>query len=180
MASVQQEIIDMYPENSGMKVGKWVKKENLHITLVFVGELQDKAILRANEILKETVKNHGPIPITFNRVCYGPAGKFPPRLVWVEIEKNPALFQLAKEVKSAMVARSILEKPDKRPFQGHITLGRIREWQWKHINPEERPDIEQNLDLNFTAVSVELMESVLSREGPKYSILKCFNLERSS
>lgn len=180
LASVQQEIIGMYPENLGMKVAKWVKKENLHITLCFIGEVEDKAILRANEVLKERVKNHGPISIIFNRACYGPAGKMPPRLVWVEIEENPLLSELAKTVKSAMVARSILERPDKRPFQGHITLGRIREWQWKHINPEERPDIEQDLGIEFEVKSIELMESVLRREGAEYAILKSFNFIHNS
>jgi len=170
----------MYPENSGMKVAKWVKKDNLHITLCFIGEVQDKAIPRANEVLKDIAKDHGPIPITFNRVCYGPDEKIPPRLVWVEVAENSALSELAKAVKSAMVARSILERPDKRPFQGHITLGRIREWQWKHINPEEMPDIEQNLGLSFTAKSIELMESVLKRTGAEYTILQSFDFIQNS
>jgi len=176
LTGIQQEIIGMYPENSGMRVGKWVKKGNLHITLLFIGEVQDKAVPRAIEVLKDIAKDHAPISITFNKVCYGPDEKIPPRLVWVEVAENLALFELAKTVKSAMVARSILEKPDKRPFQGHITLGRIREWQWKHINPEEMPDIEQNLDLSFTTKSIELMESQLRKEGAEYSVIQSIQL----
>lgn len=172
LADIQEEIIAMYPENSGIKMAKWVKKENLHITLLYIGEVLDKTEPRTKKVLKEIVENYGPISITFNKVSYGPDNKIPPKLVWVKLAENPELAKLAKEIKAKMVERSILEKPDKRPFQGHITLGRIRQWQWKNIDPTERPNIEQGLDISFTAESVELMESKLRKEGAEYNVVQ--------
>lgn len=178
LSEIQEEIIAIYPENSGAKMAKWVKKENLHITLLYIGEVLDKTESRAKKALKEIVENFKPIPITFNKVSYGPDENIPPKLVWVAIAKNPALAQLAKEIKAKMVERSILERPDKRPFQGHITLGRIRQWQWKNINPEERPNIEQDIDISFTAKSVELMESKLRRDGAEYGVVQLISLNK--
>ncbi len=176
LAGMQKEIIDMYPENSGMNVAKWVKKDNLHVTMLFIGEAEDSVVFTANQALKGVASNYGPISINFNKVCYGPFGKVTPRLVWVHVEKNPMLYNLSKDIKSKMLEKNILKTPDNRPFQGHITLGRIREWQWKRINPEERPDIEQNIDLSFKAASIELMESQLRREGSEYSVIESVGL----
>ena len=76
---------------------------------------------------------------------------------------------------------SILEKVRFRPDEGrgfapHITLARILEWEFKKINPEEVPEINEDLDLTFSADSIEVMESEMKKGGPKYTILESHNL----
>jgi len=176
--SIQENIIAMYPENSGEKMAKWVKKQSLHITLLYIGEIQDKAEPRAKKALEEVVEKYDAIPIAFNKVGYGPDENIPPKLVWVKLRENQELTKLAKEIKAKMVEKSILERPDKRPFQGHITLGRIRAWQWKNIDPEERPSIEQDINLSFTAETVELMESKLRKEGAEYNVIQLVSFRK--
>lgn len=178
LSNIQEDIIAMYPENSGEKMAKWVKKENLHITLLYIGEIQDKAEPRAKKALKEVAENYDAIPIAFNKVSYGPDENIPPKLVWVKLRENEELTKLAKEIKAKMVEKSILERPNKLPFQGHITLGRIRQWQWKNIDPEERPNIEQDINLSFTAKSVELMESKLRRHGAEYGVIQLVSFSK--
>jgi 2'-5' RNA ligase len=45
------------------------------------------------------------------------------------------------------------------------------------IEPEERPEINESIDLAFTVESIEVMESVLKRGGPQYSIIESHNLQ---
>ena len=54
----------------------------------------------------------------------------------------------------------------------HITLGRIKLWEFRQIEPEERPDVSREIDLVFEVNSIEVMESQLKRIGPDYTILK--------
>jgi len=54
----------------------------------------------------------------------------------------------------------------------HINLGRIKTWQFRQIEPEERPEINENINLSFEVNSIEIMESRLKRTGPDYTILE--------
>ncbi len=59
----------------------------------------------------------------------------------------------------------------------HITLARIQEWEWKKIEPEERPEVNENIDFIFTVESIEVMESVFKKGGSKYTIIESHNLK---
>ena len=96
---------------------------------------------------------HKPFSIVINKICYGPPDKTPPRMIWAIGEKNLE-FNIVP----------------------HITLGRIKTWQWKQIEPEERPEVNEDINLTFEVNSIEVMESVLGRGGPKYTILESFPL----
>ena len=54
----------------------------------------------------------------------------------------------------------------------HITLGRIKTWEFRRLELEERPQIAEDIDLTFEVASIEVMESDLKREGPEYVILE--------
>ena len=56
------------------------------------------------------------------------------------------------------------------------TLARIKQWVWKRIEPDERPDVERDLDLSFEVGSIDIMESKLKRSGPEYILLKSIKL----
>ena len=65
-----------------------------------------------------------------------------------------------------------LEKPETRPYIPHITLGRIKQWEFRQIEPEERPKIEEEISLSFEVNSIEVMESDLKRGGAEYTVLE--------
>lgn len=135
---------------------RWTKEENLHITLEFLGYLTEDELMKVFENTKEFTQNHKSFTLTLNKICYGPPKKMPPRMIWVVGEKN-------KEI-------------DLIP---HITLGRIKMWEFREIEPEERPTIDENINLSFEVSSVEVMESVLKRGSPSYTILESFPLTES-
>ena len=76
----------------------------------------------------------------------------------------------------AFSRNSLTEKvsfvPENRTFAFHITLARISSWGFRAIEPEERPEINESLDLAFSVESIEVMESEMKRNGPVYTILE--------
>ncbi len=152
---------------------RWIKPENLHITLAFLGYLTDQELLEVLKISREVSQRYKPFSIILNKICYGPPKKMPPRMIWVEGEKSQELGKLQKDLENSLFTTSIKGlEPEARPYTPHLTLGRIRAWEWRQIEPEERPIVEEEISLNFEVNSIEVMESELKRGEAEYTILE--------
>ena len=155
---------------------RWTKKDSLHITLIFIGYTPDEKLGEICRITKEVVAQYRSFSIDLNKICYAPPKKIPPRMIWAEGEKVKELADLKQDLEKYLATIEVRLELNNRDFHPHITLGRIRTWQWKRIEPEERPDIEKDISLNFEVNSVEVMESQLKRSGAKYNILESAKL----
>ena len=151
---------------------RWVKPENLHITLAFLGYLSDEELLEIIKITKEVASRNQPFSINLNKILYGPPKKMPPRMVWIEGEKSRELAKLQIDLENSLTGSRISFEPEKREFKPHITLGRIRQWEFRQIEPEERPNVDEDISLNFEVNSIEVMESQLKRGGAEYMVLE--------
>lgn len=160
---------------------KWTNKDNLHITLEFLGDLTDEELADVCKIAGEVAKRHKSFSINLNKVLYGPPnppslkasarqGKIP-RMVWAEGEKSEELADLKEDLQEYLVEK-INFRPEVKSFTPHITLARISEWEFKKFDLDERPEINEDINLVFTVESIEAMESELKRGGPKYTILE--------
>jgi len=128
---------------------RWTRKENLHITLEFLGYLTDEELVEVCEKTDKMASEKKSFTVRLNKICYGPGDEKPIKMVWATGEK-------IKELN----------------INPHITLGRIKTWQFRQIEPEQRPEINEDIDLSFEVNSIEVMESQLERGGPKYTILQ--------
>ncbi len=128
---------------------RWTKKENLHITLNFIGNVDDGELLEIIEDTKKRLAETSSFSVNLSKICYGPPDKMPPRMIWVTGEK--------------------VEDLNLKP---HITLGRIRQWEWRRIDPEEIPEINENISLILNVDSIEIMQSRLNQGGSKYTIVE--------
>jgi len=151
---------------------RWVKKENLHITLAFLGYLTDEELVRVINLTKKTVLNFYPFTVLLNKICYAPPNKIPPKMVWALGEKSAQLLKLQKELVKEIQGSIKMLKNEDRDFTPHVTLGRIKAWQFRQIEPEERPQVEEDINLQFRVGSIEVMESYLKRGGAEYEILE--------
>ena len=149
---------------------KWTAKDNLHITLEFMGDLTDEEIGDACLVVKEVAKRHAPFALNLNKVLYGPPKKNPPKLVWVQGETSEELADLKNDLQECLLEK-IRFRPDEK-VTPHITLARISEWEFKKFDIEERPEINEEIDLQFSVDTIEVMESELKRGGPQYTILE--------
>lgn len=165
-----------YEERWSELPAKWVDQNNLHITLVFLGDLTDIELGEVCVTVREVIEKYNSFDIHLHKVSYGPDGKIPPRMVWASGEKLIELSELKKDLEN-----SLLEKvnfiPENRGFIPHITLARIGTFAWRTIEPEERPEINEQIDVTFTVESIEIMESELKRGGPQYTIIESHSLK---
>lgn len=91
--------------------GNYTKQENLHLTLAFIGESDhpDKVIEALNNVEFE------PFDMSLEKQL----GNFGD-IIWIGIQKNPALMSLARKVRKALDDHHI--NYDRKSFRPHITL----------------------------------------------------------
>ncbi len=147
---------------------RWVSENNLHITLKFFGELPVNQIQVLKEITQKTGLCHDPFEIQLKD-----SGVFPtirmPRVLWIGIQPPEMLCGLQKDLEKNACERGF--EKDNRPFQPHITLGRI--------SMEEIPASHDTLEtviqtvkeisfLPFLVDQIQLIESTLTPKGSLY------------
>jgi 2'-5' RNA ligase len=155
---------------------RWVKKENFHITLSFLGNLSNEEVLEVIDTTKKIAEKNQPFSVKLNHVGLGPTIKNP-RFLWVTGEKSPELYKIQKELNASLFGlSSYLDKERDREYIPHITLGRIRQFEFRRLNPEDLPVLEEDISLIFKVSSIDVMSSVLKKGGSEYSILESCRL----
>ncbi len=148
---------------------KWTHKKNLHLTLKFLGEINDSQV----EIIKHKLDS---IQCQMFNLKLGQIGFFPdnlkPRVIWVGVEPPAKAMELQQEIDTAL--REDFSPEQK--FHAHITLGRVK-FIKKRVEFMEHIKNVKIKPLKFDVKSFELMESHLRREGPGYKMLKEFPLQ---
>ncbi|MEN8222488.1 MAG: RNA 2',3'-cyclic phosphodiesterase [Acidobacteriota bacterium] len=149
---------------------KWVKEDNIHITLKFLGETEKK-----DQIIDILTKNISVPPF---KLKYSGIGKFgigdELRILWAGIHPSDELSELFSQMEKGMEQ---LDFPgEKRKFSPHITLGRNK---YGKMLPEFRQKIEDLSEYDFgeqEITSFQLIKSKLVLSGPIYSTLSDFPL----
>jgi len=162
--------IQLHPNHGEIN---WVRKENLHITLVFIGYATDDETYEIAKTIKEKAKKHEPFFINLERIITGPPDRTP-RMFWVEGEKSQELADLQMDLENALSIGGNYKK-EARAFRPHITLARFKYDVAKRI--KEMGDIEEKINYQIPVDSIELMQSDLRRTGPIYTILESVELE---
>jgi len=145
---------------------KWVTPENIHLTLKFLGDVPQERVSEAIQIVRDCAQGIGPFSLAIQGT-----GAFPstqqPRVIFAgaQDERNAA-HELAGRLEERMEALGI-ERED-RPFQCHLTLGRLRE-------PRALPALAAKMAAasardfgKMTVTQITLIESTLTPQGPIY------------
>ena len=143
---------------------RWTKKENLHVTLLFIGSVSDQDIPEICRITREVASHHPVFGLNLTKISYGPPKKMPPRMIWAAGQESEELGKLQKDLESSLFTSSFktLSESGVRLFAPHITLGRIRQWDFRRIEPEEQPEVEEDVSFIFEVSSIEETSSSTS------------------
>lgn len=148
---------------------KWVKAENLHVTLAFLGQRDAADAPKIGEALQQAAAGHRPFTL-----CFRGAGTFGrprrPRVLWAGCEGDvEALGALHRDVVSAL--QPLGYTPDRPELSAHLTLARAKDPGGDACITDCIPALRH---ADFGAVSIEavhLYESHLSPHGPRYTVI---------
>ncbi len=152
----------------------WVKKENLHITLKFFGNTPIKEIPVIKQSLQTVANNCDSFQISINGCGTFGSSKFP-RVIWLGINPEPKLISLYKNLNETLAEKGY--EQENRNFSPHLTLGRIKHINNKHVLDSLINKYQDELFLIQDIFEFCLFESILEKNGPKYRVLETFNLK---
>ena len=153
----------------------WVRPQNIHGTLVFLGDMFPPAVDSAAAALSQTVKGVKPFEIEVAGLGYFGSARSP-RIIWGGIAGAVTpLVKLQNGLVTAVLAAGL--KPDLKPFNPHLTIGRVR--SNRNAAGLVRA-LEENKNKLFGRLAVQrivLMQSRLMAEGPEYTLLQAAALD---
>lgn len=147
----------------------WVQKNNLHITLVFIGYVDDDEMYEICNLAREVAKKHEPFFINLERIILGPPHATP-RMFWLEGEKSRELADLQNDLENALVGGNLAKK-EIRSYKLHITLARF-----KYEIAKSLPKVDEEFKARIPVETIEVMQSNLKRSGAEYMILESIKL----
>ena len=104
--------------------GKWVRTGNIHLTVIFLGNIREEELAVMGEAVGRVCALYAPFPIRIK-----PMGCFPhkrnPRVLWLGLETDlDRMARFRDTMQERLLPFGI--KAEKRPFRPHLTLGRFR------------------------------------------------------
>lgn len=172
---IKDEIFELEKElmKSAGEGVKWEGKEKFHITLKFLGDVNEEAIDLIYDTLNERLNGFGSFSVIYKGLGCFPDMKHP-RVIWIGCEDpSGKLFELQKIVEEKMNELGF-EKEDKE-YHPHITLGRVK-------NPKNISGLIKKMEsINFETrtgevAEVLIMKSDLKPTGSVYTVLRKIKL----
>jgi 2'-5' RNA ligase len=152
---------------------KWVKPDNIHLTLKFLGEIRDEQVVDICDIVKDVAGRHNSFELDIESV--GHFGGKSARVLWVATGRgHENLLQLQKDLEQQLASAGW--PPENRAFTGHLTLCRIRNTK---AGSKLAQIAEQFRDFKvgvMQAEAVSVYQSRLTPAGPVYTVLGDYKL----
>jgi 2'-5' RNA ligase len=151
----------------------WVRAENIHVTLKFLGETEEKRLDRIRPALHEVTRAGAPFPMEVSGV--GSFGGRIPQVVYVGVGKGAEpLTELAGRIEAALGGVGFPK--ERRGFTAHLTLGRVRSPRNAEALLAALEEFRAEKFGTLTAMHFDLMQSELRPTGSVYTVLDRFPL----
>lgn len=146
--------------------GNFTRKENIHLTIQFIGEVKPSEIENFSEALNDIAKGINKLSIDLKSIGYFP--RKDGNIVWVGVEKSEELQNIYSNLCKNLANLGC--KIDDRPYNPHITIGRKVKFDKDFNDIKKAMDINKSIDIK----KISLMESKsingILKYIPKFSI----------
>lgn len=141
---------------------KWVRPEGLHVTVKFLGSIDESLIKPLSRDLDTIAAAQEPLHVSLSGI-----GAFPDRkrtrVIWAGLKGDTAIMaEIARQVEDKCAGYGM--KPETRPFLAHVTMGRLKVPSVVDLAQEIR-------EREFIINKVVLFKSELSSSGARYVVL---------
>jgi 2'-5' RNA ligase len=171
LKKVLQDLI-MKLKKTGADV-RWVGFPGMHLTLKFLGEVEEESLPVIGRVLKEAVGGHSQLPLVLQGTGSFPGGRNP-RVLWVGVREEPGLMALEREIEKGLESEGY--PSETRPFRPHLTLGRVKGPARIQAALLELERDRETLFGEMAVRKVTLFESLLGPGGAEYRTLSEFEL----
>jgi RNA 2',3'-cyclic 3'-phosphodiesterase len=144
----------------------WVPRDKRHLTLKFLGDVDESAAPKLAEAADRAAARHPPVEMRVREV-----GAFPnfrrARVVWIGVEQEPRLELLHHDLELACAEEGF--EVEGRPFRPHITLARVRApLPAERLRALARAARRVRMEANVQVERITLFESTLAPTGARY------------
>jgi 2'-5' RNA ligase len=151
---------------------RWVRPENLHVTLKFIGEVEAAKLDGIRSALT-AIGLDAPVGLDFRGLGFFPDERYP-RVLWAGLHASGNLPVLARDIDGALEGQGIAR--DQRAFTPHLTLARFEP---RSLHEKLRAAVQKNSEREFGAFQARefhLIQSKLEPSGAEYRSLAAFPL----
>lgn len=147
---------------------KLVKPQNIHLTIRFLGDIQQSMVDAIYEEMKQIVFSSFTVELAglgaFPKLSY-------PRVIWAGIRKGAdELTDVFRQLEPRL--RGLRFKPDNKGFSPHLTIARVRTGRNKAMLAERIRELENTEFGTVKADCLKLKQSDLTPRGPIYTTLR--------
>lgn len=158
-----------------LPAARWVRKDNFHFTLVFLGETDESRLPDLQAALAPVFGPWSPFRLQLEE-----SGSFPPRrparVLWVGLKEGEAICQLQAQVWKALSSVLDLEA-EWKPYHPHLTVARCpRAWPRRAID-SWRQAVSGPVGESFRVSRGVLFSSHLGRGGATYEVVQSYRFE---
>ena len=154
--------------------GRFSKTESIHLTLQFLGNIEEDQIVRIAQVLEQAGSGVAPFDLEVGRL-----GVFPhlthPRVVWIGVEPVDGLMKLQSKIQQGLEPLGFPK--ENRDFHPHLTLLRLKSRknlrQLAQYIDTEGPGLRAGV---IQAEQIHLYQSILKPQGAEYRQLLTFGL----
>jgi RNA 2',3'-cyclic 3'-phosphodiesterase len=154
---------------------KWVEPSSMHITLKFLGDIDDKTLNLISHAIREKTGIFSCFDISISKT-----GVFPntihPNVIWAGIHEGiSSCSRMQKEFDVCAEKTGIMQEA--RTFFPHITIGRMRSQKNKQpLMDMLKTEKDFSINAKIPVRKITLFSSLITQQGPEYSILEEFPL----
>lgn len=154
---------------------KWVKPDIIHLTLKFLGNIEENQVQEIKEKMIESAKEVPSFSMDVTHVGVFPNLRYP-RVIWVGLEeKSGKLLTFQKNIEKNLEPLGF--EPEGREFSPHLTIGRVKSAKGRGrlanmLESKQNSQFNESISVN----EINLMKSELKVSGPIYTILETIGL----
>ncbi|TWT83179.1 2',5' RNA ligase family [Planctomycetes bacterium CA13] len=158
---------------------RWVPSDNLHLTLKFLGDVDNTEVPKVCKIIRNITTDYPPFELDFAGVGGLPNLDRPRVLCVHAADPTGSLCEIVAKLETELA--DIGFKPEPRDYRPHLTLGRTKGGS-RRANSDviERMKEFSQLRLGTMEVdTIELIASFLEKKGPSYQVMDTIEFEEN-
>ncbi len=161
--NIEASISGLKKSSSGVK---WVEAHNLHITLKFLGSVEDEK--KVISITERSLKEAKSFRVKFSGVGAFPSEKRP-RVLWIGVQEGAiGLKKIADDLEDALLNAGFMK--EERGFSAHLTIGRVK--SEKGVDLEKMGNLADKVFGEMEVDHINIMKSTTLDTGPVYEVIK--------